>query len=314
MIAVIATDGNGMGNRFTEKRKELKSSNKTLFESLIEIEKFWFKARNGFRDALKKSIEDIAGRKNNFTEYDTLPFVIMMLGGDDLLVVTVPELAFDFVTEFNKNLNGITSCSGIAFVKHNYPFSHAHELAESLLDSAKKLSKMNKTYKKNDKGEHELDENNRKISGGDFPQGAPAVDWHFQYSSLYNDIEEIRERDYILSYSNQTEILSQRPYFVDLNDTDKEKTNYLGNIRRKADNIFEKYNNKDKQKGRNKYKKLRELIKEGKSATEHYIDLFLKDDKDLFKYKDLEIKDSKVYTNNALDIIEMLELNERGDK
>jgi len=331
MIAIIATDGNGMGNRFSALRRQLTGDlrndetqkeefkSKSLFEALIEIEKFWFKARNGFRVALKKSIEDIAGRSDNFTKYDTLPFVIMMLGGDDLLVVSVPELAFDFVTEFNKNLSEakdkITSCSGIAFVKHNYPFSHAHELSESLLDSAKKLSKMEK-FKRGDDNKYLRDEKGNKILREDFPQGPPAVDWHFQYSSLYDDIEEIRKRDYLLTYETdpeeRTEVLSMRPYFVDLDKDDKNRKNYLGYLIEKSKDIYDKYSENDGDtKGRNKYKKLRELIKEGKEASEHYINLFLPNNKNLFKY---ECINNNIYLNKSLDIIEMLGLNERGDK
>ncbi len=325
MIAVIATDGNGMGNRFKAKRDSLKNGKKNLFEALIEIEKFWFEARNGFRKALESTINNIA-KKDFFVNYTKLPFVIMMLGGDDLLVVSVPELAFDFVTEFNKNLyeseNKITSCSGIAFVKHNYPFSHAHELAESLLDSAKKLSKMEK-FKKDKDNRYLRDEKGNKILRDDFPQGPPAVDWHFQYSSLYDDIEEIRKRDYLLSYSTengnnkiiQTEILSMRPYFIDLDKDDKNRRNYLGYLIEKSRDIYNKYSKNDGDaKGRNKYKKLRELIKEGKEATEHYISLFLNKDKELFKYNEIKDGNNKIYTNNALDIIEMLELHERKEK
>ncbi|MFA7074442.1 MAG: hypothetical protein WC234_04555, partial [Endomicrobiaceae bacterium] len=86
-IAIIAIDGNAMGERFNKKRKELQDM--PVFDALVEFEKFWFKQREIFRKALTGTIQNY-----DFSDYkDFLPFNILMLGGDDLLMVTVPEIA-----------------------------------------------------------------------------------------------------------------------------------------------------------------------------------------------------------------------------
>ena len=158
-------------------------------ESFVEIEEFWFKARESFRQGLEKAISQIKGYESK----EKLPYIVLMLGGDDLLLVTVPEIALDFVVNFEKGLKeynkDLTISAGIAFVKYNYPFSHGHELAESLLSSAKVKSKLN--------------------------NGKSAIDWHILFSSFNEDINEIRKDEYILNYDKHYDILTKRPYLLE---------------------------------------------------------------------------------------------------
>ncbi|MCK4358503.1 MAG: hypothetical protein KAW92_07135 [Candidatus Cloacimonetes bacterium] len=292
-MALIAIDGNGMGDRFNSKREELKNKNKNVLDTLIEIENFWFDARNNFRIALQNAfkkccnldsyigeITDVNGK----TKTTKLPFIVLMLGGDDLLLITVPEIAFDFVKCFNNKLteiaSNVTFSTGIAFVRYDYPFVHAHELAESLLSSAKYKSREN-------------------------AQLSNAVDWHIHFSSMYNDIKKIRLRDYYHIYDNTIEILTKRPYSID----------DLSTLYSKAEETY-KLIQRDEGIGRNKIKTFETILKQGKYSSKLYGKiLFEKEEsiKDLYTYDEEEINGKKIYINNALDIIELLDLFKRKD-
>jgi hypothetical protein len=84
----------------------------------------------------------------------TLPIEVVILGGDDLVLVTradkALEIAQRFCREFHERTkhsdaipseDGISMSAGVAIVKHKFPFLTAHRLAEELSKSAKKRSR-----------------------------------------------------------------------------------------------------------------------------------------------------------------------------
>ncbi|MBN2694898.1 hypothetical protein JXR93_09570, partial [bacterium] len=334
-IAIIAVDGNGMGDRFKEYNKTLKD--KSIFEYFIEVEKFWFEQRQNIRDMVKAGLDylEIENEENknekdekNKDIYEIFPLIIFMMGGDDLLVISAPELAFPFIEGMSNHLDkknksqqsqknkdkkddSFSFSAGVAFVKHSFPFVKGHELAESLLSSAKIKSKQN-------------EKNESKKS---------SIDWHINFSSQIDDISDIREREYFLNYndgdSEVFEVLTKRPYSI----------SDLGAFMNKAKAIHDSYSkNKDKA-GKNKYKALRTNLKQGKKYTEYFSEDLIYEKKDSektsektddlckFSYEKIsdltyEKYDSKngerslktVYINDALDYIEYLDFFERKNR
>jgi hypothetical protein len=186
MLAVVVMDGNKMG----EKIKALQSL-EALKDFSRKMELFQAEA---FKDCLQKYF----GEQYSEKMFNSVRPVIM--GGDDICFVIDAKHALQFVTEFisvleNKSepneqnaepLRGvgrITVSAGILFIKKNYPFNFAHHIAESLLRSAKKTSRMQ----------------------GD----CSVIDFHVILSSAGDDIEKTRLREYLVE---QTRLLTNRPY------------------------------------------------------------------------------------------------------
>jgi hypothetical protein len=156
-LAVIHADGNNMGqalqdlNKEELAKKDYKEASKT-FSSVIDKST---KAAAHYAFVTSMSKKELEGS-------GVIPFRPIIVGGDDLTVVCRADLALKFTqyylekfekqTEenftsagFTTNLkNGLSACAGIAFIKVNYPFHYAVELAEKLCAHAKKDAK-NKT-------------------------------------------------------------------------------------------------------------------------------------------------------------------------
>ncbi|HNZ26290.1 MAG TPA: hypothetical protein PLG34_06155 [Spirochaetota bacterium] len=288
-IAIIAIDGNGMGNRFKKIREEL--DDKNIMKSFVEIEEFWFKARESFRRGLKCAIDKIPNKEkyeSNDENNKKLPYIVLMLGGDDLLLVTVPEIALDFVVNFENGLKeynkDLTISAGIAFVKYNYPFSHGRELAESLLSSAKVKSKLN--------------------------DGKSAIDWHILFSSFNEDINEIRKDEYILNYDKHYDILTKRPYLL------KDIPSNIEKIKEYNKKIEDREKDKSDTSGRNKFKSFRNYLKEGADMTKHYGKLIFENDKfeELYEFDEIDQNSAYIRINSSLDLIELMDFYKTNKK
>lgn len=306
--ALIAMDGNSMGKRFNEKLEEIKpgeSSNvrscKDIKEikNLIKIEKFWYESRKNIREALKYSIKEI---KNKFN------FIILMMGGDDILIAIEPKYAFDFVKKFNEYFSEfedkITFSSGIAFINHNYPFNYAHEIAEECLSSAK-------TRLKNIKNKNNI----------------TSIDWHINYDTYKRPLNEIRNKDYVLYYENEEnhlDILSGRPYLINL-DTAKESSDFE-EIYEKVKKLAEKIKKDEKAdketiektNGRNKILEYYFSLKKGIEYSDEIRKFIFQNtdfDEILPKTKKIKLNDKYINKNNSYDVIELLDFfMEEGEK
>ncbi len=260
-MAVIAIDGNAMGDCFKDKRELLKL--KPMFETLVEYEKFWFSRREAYRKALEASCKI----------HDNHKYQVLMLGGDDLLIISVPEIAFDIVDKFCTALSNTTISAGIAFTKYTYPFSQAHALAESLLSSAKVKSRI-----------WNVDDSIEYVN---------TIDWHVHFPSGSEDIETIREINYLNKYEDTIEILTQRPCRI--------KT--AMKIWEQSKNEHNLATNEKDAAGRNKYKQLRTILKTGKANTE-LLSKYLNFPSNLIEYHSLG---DNILLNTALDIIELMD-------
>lgn len=127
-MGLIYCDGNNMGNYIEnnicspkDMRKFSIEIEKCLTESLIEAVTAHLKPKKG-----------------------VLPFDILLLGGDDLVMVTPADKIIDTAITIGKSFDqkmsvrGITLSIGLVIAKSSFPFNQYREIAESLLKSAKK--------------------------------------------------------------------------------------------------------------------------------------------------------------------------------
>jgi hypothetical protein len=120
-----------------------------------------------------------------------LPFVPILLGGDDLTFVADGRIALDLAESALQAyesapavgpLGRIGACAGVALVGSHAPFYRAYRVAEALCDSAK-----------------------RKVAGLD---AGYAIDWHIGEARPSETIDEMRSR----RYTANGQKLTARPY------------------------------------------------------------------------------------------------------
>jgi hypothetical protein len=188
-LAVIHADGNSIGKRSKEVRKK---GDKDFFKREARSETFFHHMRVLVRIALVKAISRTFQGENA-----RLPFRLIMLGGDDLLLICDAPFALPFVKEYADALQTATlpdglplhMGAGVAIVKKKFPFYRSHSLAEQLAASAKRLDRNSHT-----------------------------VDWLAMSEAWHDDIADVRQRDAMVPYSvggqPETIILSRKPYRV----------------------------------------------------------------------------------------------------
>lgn len=194
-LAIIKIDGNQYGQRFREVRERL--GNPDYFSGALEVEIFWRQARRLMRKALLAGLSGCLKDRNLTQTFTHFPARVLMLGGDDLLLVCAAELAFDFLFHFEEAFqslqggkeNQLTFSAGLLFMPVTYPFHAGHELAEELIASAKAFGR---------DGNH--------------------VDWHILKTGHTQNLDQIRNRNYVRSFGfgNETEtlLLTRRPYAI----------------------------------------------------------------------------------------------------
>jgi hypothetical protein len=211
-LAIVHADGNGLGQvflTFDEKINHLYPPNSDQWQrNQIYVERL-----RAFSLALDECTEKAfchalqvltlakdAPRRFKQNNPNFKPIVPLVLGGDDLTVVCDGRQALRFTKKFidsfeqesgqHQDVNrimppGVTSCAGVAIVKPHFPFFAGYQLAEELLQSAKKLGKKNPE---------------KPLS---------AIDFHILYDASGPDLERIRRE---LSIGEAR--LIARPYLV----------------------------------------------------------------------------------------------------
>ncbi|RMG41405.1 MAG: hypothetical protein D6725_01410, partial [Planctomycetota bacterium] len=192
-----------------------------FFEREARVERFHHAnrvlVRRALVDAIKETFSGTAGRL-------PLPFRLMMLGGDDLLLVCDAAFAVPFLIAFEKAIreydqalreqnpgrSPFTFGAGIAIVKRTFPFHRAHDLAEQLLSSAKRLYREQKAAVEQ-----------AKKNGTTAPQPVSTVDWLAITEAWHDELKDVRRRDTRMQYSVggtvETLVLSQKPYPIAAN-------------------------------------------------------------------------------------------------
>jgi hypothetical protein len=152
--------------------------------------------------AVRRSIADALHR--TFTESGGVrPYEVLMLGGDDLLLICRANGALDFVRAYAEELSQypladgkpLTVAMGVAIAQKGYPLHRLHELAESLASSAKRLYR---ALPMEDK--------------------SSVIDWQVVSQSWFKGVAEARRQTECIQYQadGQTEtlLLTGRPYRV----------------------------------------------------------------------------------------------------
>ena len=284
-IAIVAIDGNKMGVRFKDYKDAMEKEypNINVFDAFYEIETFWHNARINVRKALAGALDEAERRKTK-TKGTIIPVWPIFLGGDDILLICIPEVAHKLVIDFAKALSECTPSTNsedkhtisasIAIVKEKFPLAMAHEIAESCLDIAKK-----KAYQTKDKS---------------------CIDWQVVYEARSFDVEEIRRRDYLLKYKNGDkdciDILTTRPITMTA----------MESLRKKAEKVSADVKNQG-EAGANKHKAVRTILRQGRPMAEWQIEMLGL--KDYYSYDDEKKLDNRhVNITEAYDIIELWEL------
>jgi CRISPR/Cas system-associated protein Cas10 (large subunit of type III CRISPR-Cas system) len=200
-IAVIHADGNGLGRIIQGIGENLAKHPENIEEayknfSQILDEATTISAKNAYKTTKEK--------------YPNLKIRPIVLGGDDLTMITDANSALDFVNEylkeFEKNtkngfkefvnefeiedFKGLTVCAGIAFCNEKYPFHYAVNLAEELCSEAKNVTREKSSLM-----------------------------FHNIQSSYFTEFKNFKENELIIQNNKREIELSYGPYFVDNNPT-----------------------------------------------------------------------------------------------
>ena len=275
-IAVVHADGNSMGQRIRELGQAQRGNNRKYIE---EMRAFSDAVDGAARAALRDTVEALTAQINDKTHtivhrnpFDELaridlardtdqdgnpidrwfvPFRPIVFGGDDVTFVCDGRLglslALTYLDAFEKHTEKLasgkaTACAGVAIVKTHYPFARAYALAEELCGSAKEFRRK------------------RDLEGA-------CLDWHFALSGLAGDLKEIRTREYDTPRGS----LTQRPvtaktkagYEVHSWETVRAGVNAFQDVKTAGERP-------DWSARRNKVKALRDALRNGGEAVEHF--------------------------------------------
>lgn len=193
-LGVVHADGNGLGQIFTKFHDYVKER-VCATEGRVATGWDYIKNYGAFSDALdrisgeafKETVNDIFDGSDGGTIAAIVPIVV---GGDDLTVVLDGRKAIEFAKCFMENFCRKTSfdpdvsmilercgdhskrlgmCAGICINKPKFPFSASYQLAEELMQNAKKV----------------------KTEVG---KDAIALDFHILYDSVTTSLADIRKK------------------------------------------------------------------------------------------------------------------------
>lgn len=240
-LALIHADGNSIGSRFKKWAEADKGSkeDKNKLKREAHAEHFFHSMRVAVRCALCEALKTVFG------EEAEPHYQLLMLGGDDLLLVCSAEHAFPFITAYAQALEEYPLCdgeklsigAGIFIAKDSFPFYRMHKAAEELAGSAKRLYRAN-------------------------PDLGSVVDWCISTNS-WVDEDPMAERQQL--YAQSAIVGSARPYSV-LNPI--ESIPSLQSLRDMAGKIqsSDKQNKQDKQIARSQLRAFQEVLRSNDPA------------------------------------------------
>ncbi len=259
-IAVVHADGNGMGDfikqigaesddrQYVEKIRAFSQATKRISLAAMQavIDLLIEKTVEGTKISGVGTVPDL-----EFTLSDknrmNLPIRPIIFGGDDTTFVCDGRigvaLAVEYLQAFEeaaaKEDLRLTACAGVAIVKSHYPFARAYALSEELCSAAKKFRRK-----------------------ADFK--GSALDWYFTAGGLYSDLEEMREREYVVPKGS----LTIRP--VALGDEATVGVRRWSVVEQLT-SVFQKDVWAEK---RNKAKLLRDALRQGPEATRRALQVY----------------------------------------
>ena len=256
-IAVVHIDGNAMGKR-VEKLYQ-KNRDASWDDYKRKLRQFSDAIDSDFKAAYKEMVQTVAknlseGRLAELNRTGKkFPVRRIITAGDDICFVSEGrigvECAVAFIRALNRKINaedkeGYAACAGVAIVHQKYPFYRAYELAEQLCSNAKRFGVA-------------IDRN--------LGSEVSSVDWHIEYGEMKDSLEEIRE-GYTTAEGNRLEL---RPYIVTAPEEVSAKEPYRQYDKFRA--LMKKLQSKELSYSRGRLKELRTVLKQGETATNHYI-------------------------------------------
>ena len=146
-LAVLHADGNALGRRQKQVLSAAKEAGKTGLELEAEVQALFHGMRVAFRSSLVEALDRTFGMAGGKRNDQPRRYQVLMLGGDDLLLICRAESAIPFLVNYAAALEGhedipggpITIGAGLVISRPSVPFARLHELAETLASSAKRL-------------------------------------------------------------------------------------------------------------------------------------------------------------------------------
>jgi hypothetical protein len=277
-LAVVHIDGNDMGKRFQKVGKGKNNRDyitalrdlsekvncagiNALCTTIAAMEEMLRQQETSHGHDIKKQaylneVDNIVGnlKHNTDSKKPYLPFRPLVYGGDDVTFVCDGRLGLTLAIRYLQAFEDETekllgckeyACAGVAIVKTHYPFIRAYQLAERLCQDAKRFVR-----------KQTKDTENR----------ASAIDWHFAASGRGDSIAAIRQREYTTQDNNQLHLLHLRPLFV--SPQQNTHLRHWGVFEQAAWQF--KYG-EDWYERRNKVMALRETLRQGKDAVQHFL-------------------------------------------
>lgn len=310
-IALIHADGNDIGKRYKEW-----GNRQTESEKEAAGEAFFYHMRVAVRRAVVTALKETFG-SGEPQPSKVHPYEVLMLGGDDLLLVCRAEKALLFAKHYTEALHDeknylidgenntkrrLDVAIGVAIAKHTYPLHRLHELAESLASSAKRL--------------YRALEDNDKDS---------VIDWQVVTQSWFPDVATVRRQSERIRYRamrldnggksvEETLLLTNRPYRV-TGENSLEQLLASAEIIKSSD---QKDQFEQEKIPRSPLRALRAACEQGRLTAEMaYAHLPPKAQKALTGSNPLwkpSSEQSNTYTTRALDVIDIAEISRLGSK
>lgn len=260
-IAVVHIDGNAMGKRVEQLQHKLNGLGWEEYKERLKA--FSESIDNDFKTAYKEMSEYVAenirnGKLNDLNIVENkFPVRRIITAGDDICFVAEGriglECAVAFIDKLGNRKNevdgqGYAACAGVAIVHQKYPFYKAYELAELLCGSAKKYG--------------------AALSGDGSGSDVSAIDWHIEFGELKDTLEEMRADYIVLDGSSTDDSISGRPYIIRAPQSvmDSQASHGYHAVR----DLIGKLQNEESC-AHGTLKELRNILKQGKNETEHYI-------------------------------------------
>lgn len=262
-LAIIHTDGNRMGKRIKdlgERHPQTDQYKAALRKFSLSVQTAANIALNATVDALleavvivrtaqgeRRSIGNVPVPWSQKNSRWLLPFRPIVFGGDDVTFVCEGRLglavAARYLQLFSQQIlsdDKPAYCrGGVAVVKSHYPFSRAYDLAEALCASAKRF-----------------------IKEADVDDRLTALDWHFAVSGLVLPLKSVREREYDVPAGS----LLMRPLRLDPPNGDWRSWATFTSL-------LDGFGREPWAGRRSKVKALRDALREGREATQHFLAL-----------------------------------------
>ena len=258
-IAIVHIDGNAMGKRVEKIHEEFGGQNKEWDEFRLQLKRFSDSIDGNFKNAYKKMAEHVKANISDGKLGDIeivkgkFPVRRIITAGDDICFVSEGRIGLECAASFIEKLGeeknavdgeGYSACAGVAIVHQKYPFYKAYELAEMLCGNAKKRG-----------ASLSCDGTGRDVS---------VMDWHIEFGEIKDTLDEIRAG---YDDADKNRIIA-RPYIVraDISAKNDGEALCYDMLRDLILRI------RDKESGAmGTLKELRNVLKRGKSETEHFM-------------------------------------------